>query len=224
MVVSDRRLTLLAALTGVVLAAVIAAGAVVGSASVAKQLTPDVEQALVTAGLEDVEVDVVGREVTVRNGTVNELDEALGVSERITGVRAAVVDDTPGAVDQIDMTRPYLKVRRDPDRLRILGAVPDAATAATIKASAARAFGVPVRGDLTIDPTLPAAGWADELPGAFSDMVGVTGMVLTVDGDVLELSGSIATASQRRSIIGRIARAVPSLTVASMVRTGPEAS
>lgn len=220
--VSDRRLTICAALTGVALVAVIGTGAVIGSSATATELTPRIDAALVAAGLEDVEAQVRGREVTVRGGTQGELGEALDATRAVTGVRSAAVDDSPGAVEVIDMTRPYLKLRRDPDRLRILGAVPDAATAATVKSSAARAFGVPVRGDLMIDPTLPAVDWTDELPAAFGDLVGVTDMVLTIDGEVLELDGWIGTSVERREVLGLVADAVPSLVLASSVRIDRE--
>lgn len=216
--VSDRRLTICAALTGVVLVAVIGVGAVIGSSAAATDLTPRIDAALVASGLEDVEAQVRGREVTVRGATEGELGEALDATRAVTGVRSAVIDDSPGSVERIDMTRPYLKLRRDPDRLSILGAVPDAATAATVKSSAARAFGVPVRGDLMIDPTLPAVEWTDELAGAFGDLVGVTDMVLTIDGGALELDGSIGSLAERREVLALIADAVPSLTLASSVR------
>lgn len=210
----------MAALTGVALVAVMALGAFFGASSTATELTPRVERALISAGLEDVALQVHGREVTVRNGTVDELAAALGASEGVAGVRAAEIDPRPGSVDRIDMTRAYLKLRRDPDRLRILGAVPDAAAAATVKASAARAFGVPVRGDLTIDSTLAAVDWTDELTDAFDELTDVTDMELTVDGDLLKLSGSVGAGDERRSLLREIALSVPSLTVASDVQVG----
>lgn len=210
---SDRRLTTLIALTVVALIGVLGGGAVAGASAAAADLTPRVEQALVRAGLEDVDVDVSGRDVTVSDGTQSELDEAVRLATAVEGVRTAAIDDRPGAVDRIDTTRPYLKLRRDPGRLRILGAVPTAAAAATVKATAARAFGVPVRGDLTIDPALPPARWTDELPAAFADLVGIDAMVLTVDGDTVRLSGALSTDAERVEVLGLLRRALPSLAV-----------
>ena len=169
------------------------------------------------AGLEDVLVDVRGRDVSVRDGTLGELTEAVRVVQEVPGVHRAMIDDRPGAVDRIDTTQPYLRLRRDPDRLRILGAVPTAAAAATVKASAARAFGVPVRGDLVIDPDLPAAGWTGALPVAFTVMTTISDMELTVDGRTLDLVGSVETPVERDDVLRMVRGALPGLQVSANI-------
>lgn len=214
----DRRLTTVTALVAFALVAVIAVGATVGASSTARTLTPQVEQAMVVAGLEDVQVDVRGREVSLRDGTLGELTEAVRVARGIIGVRQATIDARPGSVDRLDTSRPYLRLRRDPDRLRILGMVPGATVAATMKSSAARAFGVPVRGDVGIDPSLPPARWTAELPAALSTLTDVTDLQLTIDGRTLRLSGSVPTAAERTAVLREIASAVPSLQIESTIQ------
>lgn len=218
----DRRPIVLAVLTSVTLLLVVCAGSVVGASSTASDLTPQVQRALVGAGLEDVDVVLRGREATVRGGMLAELTQAVRVAEQVRGVRSAAIDDAPGSVDDIDTTRPYLRLRRHRDRLRIIGAVPSAAAAATVKSSAARAFGVPVRGDLVIDPALPPVFWTDELSDAFGQLVGITRLELTVDGDTLELQGSLVTAAERAAVVRLVGQTVTSLTVESDVQIESE--
>lgn len=208
---------MLTALTAAALLLVIGMGAFAGSSSAAGALTPQINRALATSGLEDVLVDVRGREVSVRDGTLGELTEAVRVAEQVPGVRRASIDDRPGSVDRIDTTRPYLRLRRDPDRLRILGAVPTAAAAATVKSSAARAFGVSVRGDITIDPDLPSADWTGDLPAALSAMTTISDMELTVDGRTLHLVGSVGTAVERDDVLRMVREALPSLKVTATI-------
>ena len=215
--VSDHRLTMLTALTAAALMVVIGVGAFAGSSAAAGALRPPIDRALATSGLEDVQVDVRGREVSVRAGTLGELTEAIRVAEQVPGVRRASIDDRPGSVDEIDTTRPYLRLRRDPDRLRILGAVPTAGMAATVKSSAARAFGVPVRGDIAIDPGLPPAAWTGDVPAAFGVMTTIADMELTIDGRTLHLTGSVGTADERDDVLRMVQEALPSLTVTAAI-------
>lgn len=221
---SNRRLKTLTALTAAALLLVIGVGGFVGSSTAASTLAPQIERALGTSGLEDVRVDVDGREVSVRQGTLGELTEAVGVAGQVSGVRSASIDSRPGSVDRIDTTRPYLRLRRDTGRLRILGAVPTAADAATVKSSAARAFGVPVRGDLQIDRSLPPAGWTGELPVALSELTRVADMRLTVDGRTLEVTGSIGTAVERDDVLRRLRLLMPSLRIAADITITPVVS
>lgn len=221
---ADRRLKALTALTGLALVGVIGTGAVVGSTAAADDLTPRVRAAVTAAGFEDVQVDVVGREVTVRSGTLDELTAAIAAAETVRGVRSAAVDDAPGSVDEIDTTRPYLRLRRDGDRLQVLGGVREAASAADLKVAAARAFGIPVRGDLTIDPALPRADWTGQLPAALADLTGIDDLELTVDGDALEIAGTVDTATARDDLFAVVRDAVPSLTIALDVVISGEAA
>ena len=208
---SDARLRGLAALVGLALLGVIVAGAGFGSVSVADDLQPRAEQALTAAGFDSVRVELDGREATISGGMPEELSRAELVVEGVDGIRwVDVVRGTaanPAPLERDDTT-PTLDLRRTPRGIALAGTVPDADAAVGIKVRAAEVFGVPVTGDLVIDPAVGSSSWVTELSDVLGEVVAVKGLRLTIDGSgTLELVGTIeseAGADRIRRIVGSV--------------------
>jgi hypothetical protein len=214
--VSEKRLKGVVALVGLALLAVITSGGLFGSQAAADDLQANAERALAAADLDGVHVAFSGREAELSGGTASELRRAKLVVEGIEGVRwADVVPPTSGAPTPARPdTTPTLDLSRTAGGIRISGTVPDADTAAGIKVRAAEAFGVPVTGDLVIDAAVGPASWVGQLPDVLVDVVGVTGLKLTIDGTgTLDLAGSIESEAGADEVRRLISAAVPDLEV-----------
>lgn len=223
---SEKRLRGIAALVGIALLAVIVAGALLGSRSAADDLQSKAEAALASADLDGVRVTFHGREAELSGGTADDLGKAELVVEGIEGVRwadTAQPADAAPAPEPPDTT-PTLDLRHTGGGITVSGTVPDADAAARIKVRVAEDFGVPVTGDLAIDPAVGTAGWVGRLPDVFGDIVGVKGLRLTIDGDgTLELSGSIESRAGADDVRRRVESAAPDLDVASDLDIRPGA-
>ena len=222
--VSEKRLKGLAVATGLGLLGVIAAGAIVGSQSTADDLQSRAEHALAAADLDGVRVDFRGREAQLSGGTTDDLVKAELIVEGIGGVRRADIPpsaDEPPTTGPPDTT-PTLKLIRTADDIRVSGTVPDADAAASIKARVAETFGVPVIGDLVIDPAVGPAGWVTQVPGVIVGVVGVKGLELTIDGTgMLEVAGSIESGAGADEVLRLVSSAVPDLDVVSHLDVQP---
>lgn len=193
---NDKTLKGLAALTGLGLVGVVGVGAVVGSNSAADDLQPKAYKALSANHLGGIKVDFDGREAKLSNGSAADPAKAKKVVEGIDGVRWAKVagkSSNGAAVTGKVSGTPSLNLSVTPDGPTISGVVPDAATAARIKAAAAGAFGGTVSGDLTVDPSVSSPDWLTGVPGALGDLRAVKDLTLKVDGTSLTASGSLAT-------------------------------
>lgn len=132
--------------------------------------------------------------------------------------RAERLVETPRPPD----TTPTLHVSRTLTGITIEGTVPDSDAAAGIKARVAEDFGVPVAGDLVIDPAVGNAGWIDQLPDVFGDIVGVKQLELTIDGTgTLDLAGSIESRAGVDDVRRMVAATVPTLDVVSRLAVRP---
>ena len=221
---SENRLKGIAALLGTTLLAVITVGALTGSSSAADDLQAKAQRALAAADLRDVHVAFHGREAELSGGTADDLGKAELIVEGIEGVRRADIKPSTGGAPtpRPPDTTPTLDLRDTGTGITISGTVPDADAAVGIKAGVAEAFGVPVTGDLMINPAVGSAGWIDQLPDVFADIVGVKGLNLRIDGNrTLDLSGSIESQSCVEDVRGLVARAVPDLDVVNRLDIRP---
>jgi outer membrane protein OmpA-like peptidoglycan-associated protein len=222
--VSEKRLKALAALVGVGILVVIAAGAAFGSQAAADDLQTRAEHALAAADLDGVHVAFHGREAELSDGTPDELGRAELIVEGIDGVRWADIVQPTGdsTTSQPRDTTPTLDLGRTAGGIRISGTVPDADAAAGIKARTAEVFGVPVTGDLVIDPAVGSASWVSRLPDVFGDVVGVKGLALRIDGTgTLGISGSIESEAGADDVRRLVAAAVPDLEVVGHLDVQP---
>lgn len=220
---SENKLKGLAALTGLGLVGVIAAGAIVGSQSAADDLRPKAERALAAAGLDGIEVDFDGREAELSDGKPAELRRAEKIVEGVRGVRwahieADDVDDVSEDDDDVAQppksSVPTLDLQLGSGGVEVSGTVPSADDAAEIKARAAQAFGVPVIGDLTVDPAVGSATWLAALPHVFGDLVGVKELELDIEGEgALELDGSIESQAGADKVSAAVTSALPDLDI-----------
>lgn len=219
-----------AALTGLVLAGVIGAGAVVGSDSAADDLTPKASSALSKAGLDGVTVDFDGREAKLSNGSAADLAAAEKIVEDVKGVRWAKVagssDDGDGSDDGDDSTAlpdpPSLSLIKTADGVNLSGIVANAEVAAKLKAAAEASFGT-VTGDLTVDPSVGAAEWLNALPNVLPNVAGVNDLSLSVDGDSLAIGGTLATQDSIDTLTGLVEPAISDLTLDNTVKVDPGA-
>ena len=220
---SEKRLKSLAALVASALVVVIAAGALLGSRAAAGDLQSKAERALASADLDDVRVTFHGREAELRGGDPDDLGKAELIVEGIEGVRWADIVPSPAAPAPAPPdTTPTLELRRDARGITISGTVPDADAAAGIKARVAEDFGVPVTGDLAIDPAVGTATWIHRLPDVFGDIVGVKHLELQIDGrGTLDLTGSIESQAGADDVRRLVASAVPELDVVGQLDVEP---
>ena len=221
---SEKRLKAIAAMLGTTLLVVITVGALIGSSSAADNLQAKAERALAAADLDDVHVTFRGREAELSGGTPDELGKAELVVEGVEGVRwADIVPPAAGTpTPRPPDTTPTLDLERTGTGIMISGTVPDADAAVSIKAGVAEAFGVPVTGDLTINPEVGTTSWIDQLPEVFGDIVGVKRLALTIDGSgTLQLSGAIESRAGAEDVRRRVAAAAPELDVVNRLDIRP---
>lgn len=221
---SEKWLKGIAVLLGTALLAVITVGALIGSSSAADDLQAEADRALAAADLDGVHVTFHGREAELSGGTADELGQAELIVEGIDGVRWAGIVPSAGGTPtpRPPDTTPTLDLRRTRTGITISGTVPDADAAVSIKAGVAEAFGVPVAGDLMINPAVGTAAWIDQLPDVFGDIVGVKRLGLTIDGaGTLHLSGSIESRAGADDVRRLVAAAVPELDVVNRLDIQP---
>lgn len=216
---SDRSLQRAVAVVAILLLAVVAAGSVVGSRTVAVDLSHRAQDALAAAGLDDVRVDFRGREAIVTGGNDVEARLASGVVAALPGVRQ---------VDPVaDQDRPIpgvarFEIDRAGDDVQISGAVPSSDDAADIKIAAATTMLVTVAGDVTVDRSVDAAPWASALPGVLRIVAGIAGLELEIPGDgTVRLGGRIADAATRDRVAGRVAERLPDLRLVDSLVVDP---
>jgi hypothetical protein len=201
---------------GVCLVAVVAAGAVLGSRSVAADLRDRSTRALTAADLADVRVTFSGREARLTGG--NDVEAALAASlvRALPGVRRVEVDRpssprTPGAA--------WLELDRAGDDVQIRGHVPSPDQAAAIKVAVATTLRATVIGDVTVDTSVTAAPWADDMSVLLDVVAGVEGLDLELPGDgTVRLGGQVADATTRSLVVEQVAKALPDLKLVETLR------
>jgi hypothetical protein len=211
-----RRLKVAVAVVAACLAAVVVAGAVLGSRSVAADLRDRSRTALTAADLADVRVDFTGREAELRGGNDVEARQAAALVEALPGVRRVDVDrparsHAPGAA--------WLELDRAGDDVQIRGDVPSPDQAAAIKVAVAATLRTTVTGDVAVDGSAGAARWADAVPAVLEIVAGVEGLDLEVPGDgTVRLGGQVADATTRSRVVEQVAEALPDLRLVASLR------
>lgn len=206
---SDRVLRRLIGIVAVALVAVVATGSVLGSRTVATDLTRRSETALSAAGLQDVGVSFDGREARLRGGNDIQSRLAAALVETLPGVRqVAVARDREPVLPGVAR----LELDRAGDDVEIAGVVPSPDAAATVKVDAASSLRATVTGDVEVDRSVGAAEWVDALPDVLDVVAVVEGLELDIPGDgTVRLGGSVADAGTRSSIVQQVERALPGL-------------
>ena len=211
-----RRLKVLVAAVVVCLAAVVVAGAVIGSRSVASDLGERSRTALAAADLADVQVRFSGREAELRGGNDVEARLAASLVEALPGVRRVDVERpsrarTPGAA--------WLELDRAGDDVQIRGDVPSADQAAALKVAVATTLRTTVSGDVTVDVSVGAAPWADAVPAVLEIVAGVEGLDLDLPGDgTVRLGGQVPDATTRSRVVEKVQQALPGLRLVESLR------
>jgi outer membrane protein OmpA-like peptidoglycan-associated protein len=215
--VDDKTLKRLAALTGLGLVGVVGVGAVVGSNSAADDLQPKAYKALSAHHLRGLNVDFDGREAKISGGTAADMAKAKKVVEDIHGVRWAKVTGKPtsGSTAATPAVA-SMKFSHSDLGSTIMGVVPSAEVAASLKAAAAEAFGGTVSGDFKIDPTVDSADWFNELPEVFGDLVGVDDLDIGIGGlGSIQVTGTVGSQIGADKVKDLLTAALPDLTVDS---------
>ncbi|MET0468332.1 MAG: hypothetical protein ABWZ87_06295, partial [Aeromicrobium sp.] len=170
-------------LIGLVLAgllAVVAAGAVLGSDTVASDLRDRAVTALAAAGLDDVLVDFRGREAELSGGNDVEIRRAEALVAALPGVRRVDVD----VVDDADIRGvARFELDRAGDDVEISGVVPTPDDAAAIKVGVAGSLRTTITGDVAVDRSVAAASWVRALPEVLEVVAGIEGLELEIPGD-----------------------------------------
>ncbi|MFC5677836.1 hypothetical protein [Aeromicrobium endophyticum] len=211
-----RRLKVLVVAVATCLAAVVVAGAVLGSRSVATDLGDRSRTALAAADLADVQVSFSGREAELSGGNDVEARLAASLVEALPGVRRVDVERpsrhrTPGAA--------WLELDRAGDDVQIRGDVPSADQAAALKVAVATTLRTTVTGDVAVDGSVGAAPWADAVPAVLEIVAGVEALDLEVPGDgTVRLGGQVADATTRTRVVEQVAQAVPGLRLVESLR------
>jgi hypothetical protein len=211
-----RRLKAVILAVGVCLVAVVGAGAVLGSRSVAADLRDRSRTALAAADLADVQVTFNGREAELSGGNDVEVRLAASLVEALPGVRRVEVDRrphprTPGAA--------WLELDRAGDDVQIRGDVPSAASSAALKVAVATTLRTTVTGDVAVDGSVGAAPWADDVPAVLEVVAGVEGLDLELPGDgTVRLGGQVADATTRSRVVDQVAQALPDLRLIESLR------
>jgi hypothetical protein len=211
-----RRLKALIAAVVVCLVAVVAAGAVLGSRSVASDLGERSRTALAAADLSDVRVGFSGREAELSGGNDVEARLAASLVEALPGVRRVEVERparsrTPGAA--------WLELDRAGDDVQIRGDVPSADEAAALKVAVATTLRATVIGDVAVDGSVSAAPWADRVPAVLEIVAGVEGLDLELPGDgTVHLGGQVPDATTRSRVVEQVSRAMPGLRLVASLR------
>ena len=210
---SDHSLKRLIVLVAGCLVAVIATGAVLGSRSVATDLTQRSVQALEAAGLGDVRVDFQGREAELRDGNDVESRLAASLVRALPGVRRVEVEREPDRfVDGVAR----FELDRSGDDVEISGAVRSPDDAAGIKVAVATSLRTTITGDVTVVPGIRSASWVSDLPDVFEIVAAVDRLELDISGDgTVRLSGVVDDDRTRSRIARRLAAALPDLDLVS---------
>lgn len=216
---SDRTLAGLVALVVSCLVAVVAAGAVLGSGSVADDLRDRARTALGAAGLQDVLVDFHGREAELRGGNDVEMRRAETLVETLPGVRRVRVDIVR---DRAVPGTARFELDRAGDDVEISGVVPDPDDAAAIKIGAAQGLRSVVTGDVRVDRSVGAAPWAGSLPAVLDLLAGVEGLELDISGDgSVVIGGTVTDASEQLRLSERLADLLPGLDLVDELAIAP---
>lgn len=211
-----RRLKVLVVSVGLCLVAVVGAGAVLGSRSVAADLGDRSRTALAAADLADVRVTFSGREADLSGGNDVEARLAASLVEALPGVRQVEVERPasarrPGAA--------WLELDRAGDDVQIRGDVPSADAAAALKVAVATTLHATVTGDVAVDSSVGAAPWADEVPAVLDIVAVVEGLDLELPGDgTVRLGGQVADATTRARVVEQVAKALPGLRLVESLR------
>jgi hypothetical protein len=207
--VSDRTLKGLIGLVLTGLVAVIAAGAVLGSGSVAHDLSDRARTALAAAGLGDVLVDFRGREAELSGGNDVEIRRAETLVASLPGVRRV---DVSGVADDVIEGVARFELDRAGDDVEISGVVPDPDAAAEIKIGAAEGLRTMITGDVAVDRSVAPASWADDLPDVFEVVAGVEGLELEIPGDgTVAIGGTVEDESERARLLEELSDVLPGL-------------
>jgi hypothetical protein len=219
--VSDRTLKGLIGLVLTGLVVVVAAGAVLGSSSVASDLRDRADTALAAAGLDDVLVDFTGREAELSGGNDVEIRRAESLVAAMPGVRRVDVD----VVDE-----PHLpgvarfELDRAGEDVEISGVVPTPDAAAAIKVAVAEGLRTTITGDVTIDRSLGSAAWVEALPEVLDVVAGIEGLELDVPGDgTVAIGGTVGDESERARLLRRLSDVLPGLEVVGTLDIFPSA-
>lgn len=208
---SDRSLKGLIALVLAGLVAVVGAGAVLGSSSVATDLSGRARTALAAAGLGDVLVDFRGREAELSGGNDVEIRRARTLVAALPGVRRVDVDvvadeHLPGVA--------RFELDRAGDDVEISGVVPSPDEAADIKVGVAEGLRTMITGDVAVDRSVDAAPWVEALPDALELLAGVEGLELEIRGDgTVEIGGTVGDESERTRLVEKLEDLLPDLDV-----------
>ena len=212
----SRGLRRLAVAVATCLVAVIGVGSVMGSRSVAADLTDRSRTALGAADLSDVRVEFTGREAQLSGGNDVEARLATSLVRALPGVRRVDVE-RDGRRDLAGATR--FELDRAGDDVEISGAVPSPDDAASIKVAVAATLRTTVTGDVAVDPTAPEAAWVAALPDVLEIVAGVEGLALEVPGDgTVELGGQVADRTTRALVVEQVRKALPGLELVQTLR------
>lgn len=198
------------------LVVVIGVGAVMGSRSVAADLTDRSRTALEAADLADVRVDFAGREAELSGGNDVEARLAASLVRALPGVRQVDVERAPQAVVA---GAARFELDRAGDDVEISGAVPSPDDAAAIKVAVATTLRTTVTGDVMVDRSVPQEPWVAALPDVLEIVAGVEGLALAVPGDgTVELGGQVADRTTRARVVDEVAQALPGLELVETLR------
>ncbi|MBD8607768.1 hypothetical protein IFT73_12975 [Aeromicrobium sp. CFBP 8757] len=198
------------------LVAVIVAGAVMGSRSVAADLGDRSTAALQAADLADVRVDFTGREAELRGGNDVEARLAASLVRTLPGVRRVEVDRRPRPVVA---DAAHFELDRAGDDVEISGAVPSPDDAAAIKVAVATTLRTTVTGDVRVVRSVPSEPWVAAVPDVLEIVAGVEGLALDVPGDgTVVLGGQVADRTTRARVVEQVAQALPGLRLVQTLR------
>ena len=213
---TDRSLKRLMIAVAACLVAVVAAGSVLGSASVAADLADRSRTALAAADLADVHVDFRGREATLAGGNDVESRLATELVRAMPGVRGVetVRHDRPAVPGAA-----HFELDRAGDDVQIRGAVRSPDDAAALKVAVATVLRTTVTGDVRVDASVADAPWAAQVPAALEAAAGVEGLALEIRGDgTVTLGGQVADVVTRRIVARDVTRALPDLELVDVLR------
>jgi hypothetical protein len=217
--VSDRTLKALIGLVVAGLVGVLAAGAVLGTDAVGRDLRDRTDTALDAAGLGDVLVDFRGREAELSGGNDVEMRRAESLVESLPGVRRVRSDVAP---DVVVPGAARFELDRAGDDVEISGVVPSPDDAASIKVGVAENLRTTVTGDVEVDRAVRSAPWVDAVPAVLDLLAGVEGLELEIAGDgTVRLGGTVRDASERTRLAERLAELLPGLEVVGALDVVP---
>ena len=216
---SDRTLKALIGLVVAGLVAVLAAGAVLGTDAVGRDLRDRTDTALTAAGLGDVLVDFRGREAELSGGNDVEMRRAESLVESLPGVRRVRADV---AADVVVPGAARFELDRAGDDVEISGVVPSPDDAAAIKVGVAENLRTTVTGDVAVDRSVGAAPWVGAVPAVLDLLAGVEGLELEIAGDgTVTLGGTVRDASEQTRLAERLAELLPDLEVVGTLDVVP---